>query len=282
MSGGTSMRKEPDTSPRAIRRSGRNDRIWRRTGHVFMGLFVAFLLAPALITILLSFSGDSFFAFPPESWGTRQYSELASSSDWLDAIRYSFEIALPVALICNLLAIPTVLVMGRSRLPGRSGLLAAGMTGLIIPISAYAVAMYGVFQQFGLLGTYQGLVIANVVISLPLVLVVVSSAMGRIPPQLELAAMVSGASKLRAWMGITVRLLVPAILAGTVLAFITSFDEAVFINFVGGAGQVTLPKAIFDSVRFGVDPVITAIATLLMLGTSILMLLALKLRSKTQ
>lgn len=257
----------------------RRDAILRGVGTGFIVLVVAFLLAPVAVTVILSFSGDSFFAFPPESWGLRQYDQLLASSSWIDAVRYSFEIAIPVAIICGLLAVPTVLVIGRSRLPGRSALLAAGMTGLIIPISAYAVAMYGVFAQFGLLGTYPGLIIANTVIALPLMLVVVAAAMSQVPPDLELAAMVSGASRTRAWVGITLPLLLPAILAGGVLAFITSFDEAVFINFVGGAGQITLPKAIFDSVRFGVDPLITAIAVLLMLGTSLLMVLALKLRS---
>ncbi len=56
----------------------------------------------------------------------------------------------------------------------------------------------------------------------------------------------------------------------------TSFDEAVFVTFLGGAGQVTLPKAILNSARTGVDPVVMAIATLLMIGTSLLMLLALR------
>lgn len=252
----------------------------RALGSAFVGLVVVFLLAPAVLTIVLSFSGDSFFAFPPESWGLRQYKQLFSSPDWLKAVRYSFEIALPVALICGAISVPTVVVMGRSRLPGRSSLLALGMTGLIIPISAYAVAMYAVFAQFGLLGTYQGLVIANTVIALPLMLVVVAAAMSRIPRDLELAAMVCGASRLRSWLGVTLPLLVPALLAGGILAFITSFDEAVFINFVGGPGQTTLPKAIFDSVRFGVDPMITAIATLLMAATSALMLLALSRRER--
>jgi ABC-type spermidine/putrescine transport system permease subunit II len=81
----------------------------------------------------------------------------------------------------------------------------------------------------------------------------------------------------RAWLGITLPLLAPAILAGAVLAFMTSFDESVFVVFLGGAGQETLPRAIFDSVRFGLEPVVAAITALLILGTSAVMVFAVRL-----
>src|SRR5690606_33522771 len=101
------------------------------------------------------------------------------------------------------------------------------------------------------------------------------TALLRIPRELDLVAMTLGASRLRAVIGITLRLLVPASAATAILAFLTSFDEAVFVNFLGGVGLVTLPKAIFDSVRYGVDPAITAIAgTLILLSGALLMLQA--------
>lgn len=247
-------------------------------GGIAAGVFAILLLVPALLIVVLSFSGDSVFAFPPHSWGLRQYRTLFEHGSWGSAIWLSLKIAIPAVLLSVAIAVPAVLAIHRSRLPARDLLQAAGVTSLIIPIAAYAVAMYGVFVQLHLLGSLLGLIIANTVLALPLVLLVVSAAISRVPVELELAAMTAGASRTRAWLGITLRLLTPAILAGSVLAFITSFDEAVFINFLGGPGQTTLPKAIFDSVRFGVDPVITAIATLLMVATSLLMLLALRLR----
>lgn len=258
------------------------DRIVRIVGGVFVSLAALILLIPAAMIALLSFSDDKFFRFPPESWGLRQYRTLLEDDTWSQAIRYSFEIALPTALICAAISIPAVLAIHRSQLPGRNSIQAAGITGIIIPVSAYAVAMYAVQAQFQIIGTYVGLLIANIVISLPLTLVVTAASMSRIPVALEQAAMTAGASRARAWWGITVRLLLPAILAGSVLAFIQSFDEAVFINFLGGPGQVTLPKAVFDSIRFGLDPVITAIATVLMVATSLLMLVAVQLRRRSQ
>jgi ABC-type spermidine/putrescine transport system permease subunit II len=253
------------------------DRLVGALGRLLVGAVAVAMLAPAAMVVVLSFSGERFFDFPPRTWGLRQYRVLLEDPRWGEALWLSVKIAAPVALLSALVAVPTLIAVHRSKLPGRGALQIAGLTGLVLPISAYAVAMYGVFAQVGLLGTYAGLVLANLTLALPVMLLVAGAAMTRIPVELELAAMVAGASRARAWLGVTVRLLRPAILAGGVLAFVASFDEAVFINFLGGPEQETLPKAILDSVRYGLDPVVTAIATLLIVGTSAAMILAVRL-----
>jgi ABC-type spermidine/putrescine transport system permease subunit II len=257
-----------------------SDRITRIAGLVAVTLAAVFLLAPALLTAVLSFSNDPYFGFPPKSWGFRQYDTLLNDATWRDALWLSVKIAAPVALLSALIAVPAVFAIHRSRLRGRHILHAGGIAGIIIPISAFAVAMFGVLSELNLLATYTGIVIANLVLAIPAMLIVTSSSFSRIPIELELAAMVTGASRFRAWMGITLRLLLPAIAGGFVLAFVASFDEAVFINFIGGPGLTTLPKAILDSARLGVNPVIMAVATLLMLATSLIMILALRLARK--
>jgi ABC-type spermidine/putrescine transport system permease subunit II len=149
---------------------------------------------------------------------------------------------------------------------------------MLFPISAYAVGMYAVFAQTDMLGTFNGIVLAHVIHGLPLVVIILTTALDQVRPELELAAMTMGASRIRAWGGITLRLLTPAVVGAAIFAFVMSFDEAVFITFLGGPGLVTLPKLIFDSVQFGVDPAITAIATILMAATAVLMLIATRLR----
>jgi putative spermidine/putrescine transport system permease protein len=100
-------------------------------------------------------------------------------------------------------------------------------------------------------------------------------------PDLDLVAMTMGASRARAWVGISLRLLAPTVVSGALLAFLTSFDEAVFANFLAGPGLVTLPKAIFDSVRLGIDPAITAISTLLMAFTALVLGAATMMRNRS-
>jgi ABC-type spermidine/putrescine transport system permease subunit II len=238
-------------------------------GRMLLAVTLAFLLAPAIIVIILSFSNAEFIAFPPPTWGMRQYRTLLESQMWLDAIWLSTRLAVPTAILSALIAVPAAYAIYRTSLPGRSLLSLFGLLSLIVPISAYAVAMYGLYVLLGLLGTKVGIILAHTVLAFPLVLIIVTTALSRIPRELELVAMTLGASRLRAWIGITGRLLIPALVTGFIFAFLASFDEAVFINFLGGPGLVTLPKAIFDSVRFGIDPVITAIATLLIFASAV-------------
>jgi putative spermidine/putrescine transport system permease protein len=255
----------------------RGDRIVGAAGAVALAVVVLFMLAPAALVVALSFSNERFFDFPPHAWGFRQYTTLFDDGRWGSALWLSVRIAVPVALVAAVVVVPMLLAVHRGRLPGRHALQLGGLTGLVLPVSAYAVAMYAVFAQVGLLGTYTGLVLADLTLAIPVMLLVTSPALSRIPRDLELAAMVAGAGRVRAWTGITVRLLAPAILAGGALAFMASFDEAVFVNFLAGPEQETLPKAILDSIRYGLDPVVTAIATLLIVGTSAAMILVVKL-----
>jgi ABC-type spermidine/putrescine transport system permease subunit II len=253
------------------------DRLAGGAGAGLVALVVLMMLAPVALVAVLSFSNERFFDFPPHAWGFRQYRVLWEDPRWGSALWLSVKIAVPVALLSAVIVVPSLPAVHRSRLPGRHVLQLGGLTGLVLPISAYAVALYGVFAQVGLLDSYMGIVLADMMLAIPVMLLVTSPALGRIPQELELAAMVAGASRARAWIGITLRLLAPAISAGAVLAFMASFDEAVLINFLGGPGQETLPKAILDSIRFGLEPVVTAIATLLILGTGIVMVLAARL-----
>lgn len=255
----------------------RGDRLTGVVGATTVALIALVLLAPAALVVTMSFSAERFFEFLPHAWGLREYHVLVEDPRWASALWLSVEIAAPVALLAAAIVVPALLAVHRSRLPGRHALVLGGLSGLVLPVSAYAVALYGVFAQVGLLGSYVGLVLADLTLAIPVMLLVTSPALSRIPEDLELAAMVAGANRARAWLGTTLRLLTPAILAGAVLAFMTSFDEAVLVNFLGGPGQETLPKAILDSIRYGLDPVVAAIATLLILATSIATIVAVRL-----
>jgi ABC-type spermidine/putrescine transport system permease subunit II len=254
------------------------DYAFRTLGRLVVIAVTLFMLTPAVLVVVLSFSGDAVIRFPPTSWGLRQYHGLLQSPEWMDAIKTSFLVGLPTAALAVAIGLPAIYAARRTSLPGGDAMLLAGISGMIIPSSTYAVAMYGVFAGLGLVGTFPGLVLAHAVLAVPLVLLVVGTAILRIPKELELVAMGLGASRVRAWLGITARLLSPAILVSLILAFLASFDEAVFATFLGGPHVTTLPRAIFNSVRFSVDPVVTAIATLLIAGTALLVALTVAFR----
>lgn len=245
----------------------------RIIGWGLLAFSLLFLLGPVAIIVILSFGTGTRVTFPPEGWGISRYVEVFTSGNWGPPTLLSIEIALYTATGALLVALPLVFASKRSLLPGRSWLEGLAFAPIVIPISAYAVGMYAVFGQLGLIGTKSGIIFAHVAHALPMVVIVLSTSLSQIRPELELAAMTMGASRTRAWLGITLRLLLPAIISGFLFGFITSFDEAVFITFLGGVDLVTLPKYIFDSVQYSVDPAITAMATLLMFGVTFLVVL---------
>lgn len=254
------------------------DQVTKWLGRIVALIGLVFLLAPALAIVVMSFANDARILFPPKEWGFDRYVEVFTSGKWGAPTMLSIEIGLWAGVLSLLVALPLVFALKRSTLRGKGMLEGSAIAPLVIPVAAYAVGLYGVFAQLGLLGEKFGVILAHTVYALPLVVIVLSTSLEQIKPDLELAAMTMGASRLQAWLTITLRLLMPSLVAGFLMGFITSFDEAVLITFLGGVGLITLPKYIFDSVQYAVDPAITAIATLLMFVTTALMLLATTLR----
>jgi ABC-type spermidine/putrescine transport system permease subunit II len=252
---------------------GRLLRLAGRVAHeALLALVVIFMLVPTVIIILLSFSSDEFIRFPPSGWGFRQYATLVRSDKWLEPLERSLTLGVSAALVAVLVGVPAVLALYRTEAPGREAAQFLGLGPLLAPSVAYAVALYGLFADLRLLGSFAGMLVVHVTLALPFVLLITGAAIARVPRELELAALSLGASRTQAWRDITLRLLLPALVASFIFAFVVSFDEAIVTSFLSGIGFVTLPVAIFNSVRFGVDPVITAIATLLTMATALLLL----------
>jgi ABC-type spermidine/putrescine transport system permease subunit II len=254
--------------------AGRPLRIIGRVAHeALLALVVLFMVTPTVIVALLSFSSDEFIRFPPGGWGFRQYATLASSDEWLEPLGRSLALGIAAALVAVLVGFPAVLALYRTAAPGRGAAQFLGLGPLLAPSVAYAVALYGLFADLRLLGSFAGMLVVHVTLALPFVLLITGAAIARVPRELELAALSLGARRAQAWRDITLRLLLPAVVASFIFAFVVSFDEAIVTSFLSGIGFVTLPVAIFNSVRFGVDPVITAIATLLTVATALLLLI---------
>jgi ABC-type spermidine/putrescine transport system permease subunit II len=96
-------------------------------------------------------------------------------------------------------------------------------------------------------------------------------------PRLEEAARDLGASAWGAFRHVTVPLLMPAVLAGAMLAFALSFDDLVVTSFNYGVNSATLPIFIYSSIKFGVTPQINAISTLIVAVVSVALLIAWRL-----
>jgi putative spermidine/putrescine transport system permease protein len=145
---------------------------------------------------------------------------------------------------------------------------------LFVPVIIVAVALYIVMLNIGLVGSKIAFVIAHTVIALPFAILMISNALQAFDESIEKAAMVCGASRLRAILLVTVPSISQGILAGALFAFLISWDEVVLSMFMAGPQIQTLPVRMWSMLRGDLSPEIAAIATVMLISTSLLVALA--------
>ena len=218
-----------------------------------VALFV-FLLAPVLLVIPLSFSSASNMVWPPPGWSTRWYVAMVQQAGLMQAAWNSLVLGGLVAGICLLFGVPAALALERGRFAGREALLALVTAPLLLPTIVLGLALLTVFVGYGLLGSWTGLVIAHLTITLPYAVRVLSTALSTLPAGIEDAACSLGASPLRVFWRVTLPLMLPGVVATAAITFLVSFDEVVISLFVVGPQLTTLPVALFRYVESRTDP----------------------------
>lgn len=237
-------------------------------------LILLFLAFPTLLVVPMSFSNTSFLRFPPDGFSLRWYREFFEDPDWVAATLFSLQIAGMTMLVATIVGTMAAMALVRGRLPGRSMLEALLLAPLIVPHVIVAIAVYAQFAPLGLTGTRLGFVLVHSALAVPYVVLVVSAALQRLPPSLEMAALNLGASRLRCFAEVTLPLIVPAVAAGAVFAFLASFDETVVSFFISGVEHKTVTRKMFEDIEFNLSPVIAAASTLFVAVTVGLMWIA--------
>lgn len=241
---------------------------------VFSCLIIIFLIAPILVVIVVSFNDTTLFELPPARWSLRWYGTLLDSREWREAFWLSLWVAAAVTVLALMLGVPAGYALARSQFSGRRLLEFVLVSPMIVPVIVLALALYALFARLGLIGRPAGLLLAHTVLAMPVVIVIVGAAFRRADAGIELAARACGASFLRAFWSVSLPSVWPALISAGAFAFLTSFDEVVLALFLGGPGATTLPKRIWEAVKFELDPSLTAISTLLVGLTLIALLLA--------
>ena len=239
----------------------------RVLGRLGVVLLFVFLLAPVLLVIPLSFSAANNMVWPPPGWSTRWYAAMVHQEGLMQAARNSLLLGGAVAGCCLLLGVPAALALDRGRFPGREALMALITAPLLLPTIVLGLALLTVFVGFGLLGSWTGLVLAHLTITLPYAVRVLSTTLTTLPPGIEDAARSLGASPVRVFWRVTLPLMLPGVVATAAITFLVSFDEVVISLFVVGPQLTTLPVALFRYVESRTDPLVAAVSTVLVVLT---------------
>ena len=238
----------------------------------WLGLVLLFLITPMLVVVPLSFSSGEVLTLPMPGFSLRWYEDFFTSGRWLSATRNSFVVGLHTAAFATLLG--TLAAFGMF-LWGRVPRLPAGLLSLplVVPSVIAGVAMYFAFALVGLTNTLAGLILAHTVLALPYVVVtVLASLQGFDRTQLR-AATSLGAPFPVVLRRVVLPQIAPAVAAGGLFAFATSFDELIVALFIAGPEQFTLPRQMLAGLREFLSPTITAAAVLLTLVSLLLLAL---------
>jgi len=244
----------------------RSQRVTRRGLTLYGVLVLVFLSGPLLVIIPMSFSSAGGLQFPPPGWSLQWYEALFSSPAWGSAIRTSLLVGLTSSLVALVLGALAGYGLARGTFRGRGALLAMFLAPMIVPPIVTAVGMYLTFTQVGLQGTLVGITAGHVVILVPYVVLLMSVAFESLDRRLELMARSLGASWTTAFRLVLLPLLAPSIAVSWLIALVTSFDEVIVTIFIGGTTD-TVPTLMFNQLRDRIDPTVTALSTLLVLVT---------------
>ena len=162
-----------------------------------------------------------------------------------------------------LLAVPVALVIARRRFAGRGTLLALFQAPLMVPAVVLGIAFLRFFTTIGIAGGFAGLLIAHVVIIMPFALRSVLTSVVGLDTALENAAASLGSRSFAVFRRIVLPLLLPGIVSGWMLAFISSFDEVTMSVFVASPHVTTLPVRLFLYIQDNIDPLVAAVSSVL-------------------
>lgn len=237
-------------------------------------LIAILLVAPTVLLIPMSFSAGTTFAFPPQGLSLRWYSNLVESSTWRGAAANSLKISCVVAPLATVLG--SLAAFGLLRLRQRArGILLGGFTApLIVPTLLTAMGLYSYLLTLGLSGTLRGIILGQTILSLPFVIIAVSTRLEGYDPRYTTAARGLGATPFAAFRQVTLPLVVPGILSGAILAFAFSFDELIVALLLQSPQVVTLPVEMYKAVTEEADPTISAASSVLAVFISIPILFA--------
>jgi putative spermidine/putrescine transport system permease protein len=223
----------------------------------------AFLLAPVILVVPMSFSADRVLAWPPSGFSLRWYQALLVEPGLGAAARNSLFLAIGVTILSLLIGMPAALALARGRVPGSEAIMALLTAPLLLPTIVLALALLILFVGYGLVGSWTGLGLAHLLVTLPYALRVLSTTLSTLPASVEEAAGSLGATPWAVFRRITLPLMLPGVVATAAIVFLVSFDEVVISLFVVGPQLTTLPVALFRYVENRTDPLVAAASALL-------------------
>ncbi len=229
---------------------------------------LAFLIAPIIVSILMSFDARSYLGrFPPTEFSVQWYARFFSDTYYLAGLQTSLILATIAAIVSTCAGVSAAIVLDRYDFPGKQALETVFLSPLVIPAVVIGFAM---LLFFALIGVFQGfprLLAGHIIITFPYTVRTTLAGLTGIRRNLTEAAMTLGATERQAFWDVTFPLARTGMVAGAVFAFAFSMDDVAVSLFLTSPETYTLPVAMVSMMRTNFDLTIAAASVILMLFT---------------
>lgn len=241
-----------------------------------LGAGFAFIYLPIAILIVFSFN-ESRLVTVWAGFSIRWYAELLGNVRMLEAAGLSLAIAAASASISTTVGTLAGYALGRlGRFRLRAIFTLLLLAPMVLPEVILGLSMLMAYSALDRAVGWPGergfaaIALAHASYGAAFVAMIIEARLRGMNPALEEAALDLGAGPIRAFLRVTLPLLMPAVAAGWLLAFTLSFDDLVIASFVSGPGATTLPMLVYSSVRLGLSPQINALATVMVVVVAVL------------
>ena len=225
---------------------------WRWAGRIFLGIMLFFTAMPMAWMLLTSIkSGFAAMQIPPQWWPKEptlaSYQKLLDPSNSVgqDFLRFfwnSLFVSTATTILSVMVAVPAAYAFSRFDFPGRKPLFFAVLLRNMFPAVIFLVPLFILMRLLGLVNTHGSLILTYLTFGLPLAIWLLKGFYDNIPPQLEQAARIDGATRFQAFFLIVMPLSVPGIIATAIYSFIGAWNEYIFAyTFLNRNDQLTLP-----------------------------------------
>lgn len=240
-------------------------------------LLYLFLLAPIIVVFIISFDTRQYLAFPPESFSFGSYAKVFANAKFISAFWRSLFIGLIVGFAAVVSGMLLSFSLVRYKFRGKDAVNFLILAPFLVPHIVLAVGIMLVIAPLGLLDSYPGIVLAHLGITIPYTVRTITMSLIAVDTRVEEAALVHGASPAMVFWRITLPLVRPGLIAGAVIAFLISFDEATISLFIVSVKSSTLPTEIYHYLEYSTDPQIAALSVILILISIVVVVLVEKL-----
>ena len=260
-------------------------RLWIVAVWTAVILFIVNLFAMIAAVVTSSFATRWLGTWFPAGWTTRWYVSAWAEFQLDDLLIVTVEVVFAVVAISGILGVPAAYALAQREFPGKKFVTLLLLLPLLVPPITYGIPLATVLYQSGLGGTLSGVILANLVPTVPFVVLVMIPFIEQIDPRIEAAARVFGAGTLRMFVHILLPLLLPGILAALLLVLVRTIAMFELTFLTAGPTSQTLVVALYYAVfASGVRAVqsVDAMAVIYMASTLIWLVIALRFVNPTQ